>query len=309
LNVTKKMFKERYADVFKGDAEWRKIAVPTGETYAWDNGSTYVQNPPYFEHMGKTPAPVTDILGARVLGLFLDSITTDHISPAGSIKAASPAGQYLIANHVEPLDFNQYGTRRGNHEVMMRGTFANIRIKNQMLGGKEGGLTIHYPDATEMPIYDAAMKYRAEGVPLVVFAGKEYGTGLVARLGGQGHAPPRRPRRDRRELRAHPPLEPHRHGRSAAGLQGRNHLEVARPRRQRGGHHRRHLVRPSSGPDARGGDSPRLGRDQAGAAHLPDRYPRRARILQQWRHSPLRAPPSCGIVAEGREFHPNVTRK
>ena len=176
-NITKKMFKERYADVFKGDAEWRKIAVPTGETYAWDNGSTYVQNPPYFEHMGKTPAPVTDILGARVLGLFLDSITTDHISPAGSIKAASPAGQYLIANHVEPLDFNQYGTRRGNHEVMMRGTFANIRIKNQMLGGKEGGLTIHYPDGAEMPIYDAAMKYRAEGVPLVVFAGKEYGTG------------------------------------------------------------------------------------------------------------------------------------
>jgi len=176
-NITKKMFKERYADVFKGDAEWRKIAVPTGETYAWDNGSTYVQNPPYFEHMGKAPAPVTDILGARVLGLFLDSITTDHISPAGSIKATSPAGQYLIANHVEPVDFNQYGTRRGNHEVMMRGTFANIRIKNQMLGGKEGGLTIHYPDGAEMPIYDAAMKYRHEGVPLVVFAGKEYGTG------------------------------------------------------------------------------------------------------------------------------------
>ncbi|MGH2340714.1 aconitate hydratase AcnA [Segnochrobactraceae bacterium EtOH-i3] len=176
-NVTKAMFQEKYADVFKGDKNWQAISAPAGETYAWDNGSTYVQNPPYFVGMGHTPKPVTDIVGARVLGLFLDSITTDHISPAGSIKAASPAGQYLLDNHVQPADFNQYGTRRGNHEVMMRGTFANIRIKNQMLGGKEGGFTIHYPDGAEMPIYDAAMKYRAEGVPLVVFAGKEYGTG------------------------------------------------------------------------------------------------------------------------------------
>jgi aconitate hydratase len=127
--------------------------------------------------MSRQPAPVTDIVGARIMGLFLDSITTDHISPAGSIKAASPAGQYLIEHHVEPVNFNQYGTRRGNHEVMMRGTFANIRIKNQMLGGKEGGFTVHYPDGVEMPIYDAAMRYRQEGVPLVVFAGKEYGTG------------------------------------------------------------------------------------------------------------------------------------
>jgi aconitate hydratase len=176
-NITKKMFKEKYADVFKGDEEWRKIAVPSGDTYAWDGASTYVQNPPYFVDMSRQPAPVTDIVGARIMGLFLDSITTDHISPAGSIKAASPAGQYLIEHHVEPVNFNQYGTRRGNHEVMMRGTFANIRIKNQMLGGKEGGFTVHYPDGVEMPIYDAAMRYRQEGVPLVVFAGKEYGTG------------------------------------------------------------------------------------------------------------------------------------
>ncbi len=176
-NVTKKMFQEKYADVFKGDENWQKISVPLGETYAWDNRSTYVQNPPYFEGMEMKPEPVTDIINARVMGLFLDSITTDHISPAGSIKEASPAGVYLRDHQVRPADFNQYGTRRGNHEVMMRGTFANIRIKNQMLGGKEGGFTRHWPDGTEMPIYDAAMLYKQEGVPTVVFAGKEYGTG------------------------------------------------------------------------------------------------------------------------------------
>ncbi|BCP55675.1 aconitate hydratase [Kaistia sp. 32K] len=176
-NVTKKMFETKYADVFKGDDNWQKIAVPQGETYAWDNKSTYVQNPPYFVGMQQKPRAITDIENARVLGLFLDSITTDHISPAGSIKPASPAGKYLSDNGVAVVDFNQYGTRRGNHEVMMRGTFANIRIKNQMLGGKEGGFTLHEPDGVEMPIYDAAMKYKAEGTPLIVFAGKEYGTG------------------------------------------------------------------------------------------------------------------------------------
>jgi aconitate hydratase len=178
-NITKKMFKARYADVFNGDANWRKIKAPAGETYAWDARSTYVANPPYFIGMGAAPAPITDVEKARVLGLFLDSITTDHISPAGSIKAASPAGKYLLDNGVVQADFNQYGTRRGNHEVMMRGTFANIRIKNQMLGpnGREGGYTLHYPSREEMPIYDAAMRYKTEKVPLVVFAGKEYGTG------------------------------------------------------------------------------------------------------------------------------------
>jgi len=176
-NVTKKMFQEKYADVFKGDENWQKIAIPRGETYAWDDRSTYVQNPPYFEGMKMEPEPVTDIIDARVMGLFLDSITTDHISPAGSIKEASPAGHYLRDHQVRPADFNQYGTRRGNHQVMMRGTFANIRIKNQMLTGKEGGFTRHWPDGTEMPIYDAAMLYKQEGVPTVVFAGKEYGTG------------------------------------------------------------------------------------------------------------------------------------
>jgi aconitate hydratase len=176
-NVTKALFEKKYANVFKGDANWRKITVTGGLTYAWDNNSTYVQNPPYFVGMQPRPTPPTDIVNARVMGLFLDSITTDHISPAGSIKLNSPAGKYLVDHHVKPIDFNQYGTRRGNHEVMMRGTFANIRIKNQMVPGVEGGVTIHYPDKEQMPIYDAAMRYKQEKVPLVVFAGKEYGTG------------------------------------------------------------------------------------------------------------------------------------
>ncbi len=176
-NVTKQIFARKYADVFKGDAHWRKISVKGGMTYDWNRKSTYVQNPPYFTGMGRSPAPLTDIVDARILGLFLDSITTDHISPAGSIKVDSPAGKYLVAHKVKPIDFNQYGTRRGNHEVMMRGTFANIRIKNQMVPGVEGGVTVHYPSKERMPIYEAAMRYKTERVPLVVFAGKEYGTG------------------------------------------------------------------------------------------------------------------------------------
>jgi aconitate hydratase len=176
-NVTRKAFAKRYKDVFKGDAQWRKIKVTKGMNYAWDAKSTYVANPPYFDGLTMTPQPVKDVEGARVLGLFLDSITTDHISPAGDIKAASPAGKYLNSRGVEKIDFNSYGARRGHHEVMMRGTFANIRIKNQMVAGVEGGVTKHYPAGETMPIYDAAMKYADEGTPLVIFAGKEYGTG------------------------------------------------------------------------------------------------------------------------------------
>ena len=175
--VKKSMFKERYGDVFKGDPEWQAIAVEGGLTYQWDTKSTYVQEPPYFADMTMSPAPLTDIEDARVLGLFLDSITTDHISPAGAIKADSPAGRYLTENGVAPADFNSYGSRRGNHEVMMRGTFANTRIKNQMVPGVEGGVTVHYPSGDRLDMYDAAMRYQAENVPLVVFAGKEYGTG------------------------------------------------------------------------------------------------------------------------------------
>jgi aconitate hydratase len=178
-NVTREVFARKYADVFKGDANWQAVKAPSGQTYAWDDKSTYVQNPPYFRGMQKTFGKVGDIKGARILGLFGDKITTDHISPAGSIKPVSPAGQYLTDNGVAVADFNQYGTRRGNHEVMMRGTFANIRIRNHMLGpnGREGGYTIHYPGKEELPIYDASMRYQAEKVPLVIFAGVEYGNG------------------------------------------------------------------------------------------------------------------------------------
>ncbi|WP_374305479.1 aconitate hydratase AcnA [Methylocella sp.] len=179
--VTKKVFKSRYADVFAGDVNWRKVKAPEGETYKWDMGSTYVQNPPYFVGLTPEPRPVEDIVNARILALFGDKITTDHISPAGSIKAASPAGSYLLERQVAQQDFNQYGTRRGNHEIMMRGTFANIRIKNFIRETDgvvpEGGYTKHWPDGEEMSIYDASMKYQADGVPLVIFAGAEYGNG------------------------------------------------------------------------------------------------------------------------------------
>ena len=176
-HVTNKMFATRYADVFKGDKNWQGIKVKGGQTYDWDMGSTYVQNPPYFQEMQMEPSAVTDIVEARVLAVFGDSITTDHISPAGSIKTTSPAGQYLIERQVPPSEFNGYGARRGNHEVMMRGTFANIRIRNRITPEVEGGVTKHFPSGDQMSIYDAAMRYQGEGRPLVVFAGKEYGTG------------------------------------------------------------------------------------------------------------------------------------
>jgi aconitate hydratase len=176
--VTREMFQSRYSDVFKGPEQWQAIRVDTGsDTYRWNSGSTYVQNPPYFEGMDAEPQPIASVQGARVLAKLGDSITTDHISPAGNIKKTSPAGEYLGEHQVRQADFNSYGARRGNHEVMMRGTFANIRIKNEMVPGIEGGITKHQPSGEVMPIYDAAMRYKAEGTPLVIFGGKEYGTG------------------------------------------------------------------------------------------------------------------------------------
>jgi aconitate hydratase len=171
------LFKQNYADVFKGDSRWNLIAAPEGERYGWDGSSTYIKHPPYFEGMRMQTGKISDIRGARCLGLFGDSITTDHISPAGDIKATSPAGQFLQGHGVTKADFNSYGSRRGNDDVMVRGTFANIRIKNLMLGGEEGGNTIHFPGKEKLPIYDAAMLYKNENVPLIVLAGKEYGTG------------------------------------------------------------------------------------------------------------------------------------
>ncbi len=176
-SVNAEMFSKTYADVFHGDERWRGIAVPASKTYAWDDASTYIRNPPYFAGMGRKPPGLPTVRGARCLALFGDSITTDHISPAGAIKKDAPAGMFLQGHGVTPADFNSYGSRRGNHEVMMRGTFANTRIKNLMVPGVEGGVTAWQPGGERMPIYDAAMKYQAAGVPLVVLAGMEYGTG------------------------------------------------------------------------------------------------------------------------------------
>ncbi len=176
-SIDSQMFRHSYASVFKGDENWANIQVPAGQRYSWDAKSTYVKNPPYFEGMTMTPAALADVRGARVLAVLGDSVTTDHISPAGNISRNSPAARYLVAQGVEPKDFNSYGARRGNHEVMMRGTFANIRLRNFMVPGVEGGVTVHLPDGEQGSIYDVAMRYRQEGTPLVVLAGREYGTG------------------------------------------------------------------------------------------------------------------------------------
>ncbi|MDE2301904.1 MAG: aconitate hydratase, partial [Sphingomonadales bacterium] len=173
--VSRDMFQARYADVYKGDKHWQAIEVAGSNTYAWRAGSTYIANPPYFDGLEMTPPPVTDIVDAKPLAILGDSITTDHISPAGNIKADSPAGKYLLDHQVAKADFNSYGARRGHHEVMMRGTFANIRIRNEMVPGIEGGMSRHGSEVGA--IYDVAMRYKAEGTPLVVIAGKEYGTG------------------------------------------------------------------------------------------------------------------------------------
>ena len=184
--VKKEQFRARYAQVLDGDDEWRALAVPAGDTFAWDDKSTYIRKPSFFDDLGPTPRPLTEIANARVLALLGDSITTDHISPAGNIAKGSPAARYLEEHGIKPADFNQYGARRGNHEVMVRGTFANIRLKNLMLSGVEGGMTKFFPkgtpsaggpDGAQMSIYDAAMKYAAEHVPLVVIAGDQYGSG------------------------------------------------------------------------------------------------------------------------------------
>ncbi|MDX2038755.1 MAG: aconitate hydratase AcnA [Isosphaeraceae bacterium] len=176
-SVRAEMFRSEYADVFQGDERWRDLSAPGGERYAWDDASTYVKNPPYFVDMPVEPTAVEPIRGARVLAVLGDSITTDHISPAGSIKTNSPAGKYLVEHGVAPADFNSYGSRRGNHEVMVRGTFANIRLKNRLAPGTEGGVTRHLPDGEVMSIFDASEKYRAAGIPLIILAGKEYGSG------------------------------------------------------------------------------------------------------------------------------------
>jgi aconitate hydratase len=175
--ISAEMFREQYAKVFEGAARWQQLPIPTGDRFAWESDSTYIRRPPFLEGLSREPSAPVEITGARVLALLGDSITTDHISPAGAIRADSPAGAYLIAQGVAPRDFNSYGSRRGNHEVMMRGTFANVRLRNQLASGTEGGWTSYLPDGEVMSIYDASVRYRAAGTPLVILAGKEYGSG------------------------------------------------------------------------------------------------------------------------------------
>jgi len=186
--VSKEMFAKEYAVIFDGDDRWKALPSPTGQIFSWDNSSTYVKNPPYFEGMGRKPTPLVDISGARVLAVLGDSVTTDHISPAGSIPKDSPAGKYLQDHRVEQKDFNSYGARRGNDDVMVRGTFANIRLKNQLASGTEGGYTLHLPDKTPTTIYEASVQYRKEGIPLIVIAGKEYGSGSSRDWAAKGPA-------------------------------------------------------------------------------------------------------------------------
>jgi aconitate hydratase len=182
------MFTADYADVFKGDDNWRGMQVPTGDTFEWAEDSTYVRRPPYFDGMPAEPEPVRDIEGARVLAKLGDSVTTDHISPAGAIKTTAPAGVYLSEHGIERADFNSYGSRRGNHEVMIRGTFANIRLRNQLAPGTEGGVTVHLPSGEQMSIYDASRRYIDEGTPLIVLGGKEYGSGSSRDWAAKGTA-------------------------------------------------------------------------------------------------------------------------
>ncbi len=182
------VFQAEYAAALKGTQAWRSMAVPKGALYRWDAASTYVREPPFFEGFAAEPVPPDDVHGARVLGIFGDSVTTDHISPAGSIDPESPAGRYLLAQGVDQCDFNTYGARRGNHEVLLRGTFANVRLRNLMAGGREGGWTTHHPSGEILPIYDAAMRYQEASVPLVIFAGKEYGAGSSRDWAAKGTA-------------------------------------------------------------------------------------------------------------------------
>ena len=288
-SVKRESFQRRYGNVFEGPPEWRAVPSTGGMTYQFEDSSTYLALPPYFEGMPKEPAPVQDVIGARELAIFGDSITTDHISPAGSIRRESPAGEYLISYQVRPVDFNTYGSRRGNHHVMMRGTFANIRIRNEMVPGIEGGMTKLQPDGTVMPIYDAAMEYKKRGVPLVIFGGKEYGTGSsrdwaakgTLLLGVKAVVVESFERIHRSNLV----------GMGVLPLQFRDGVSRADSGADRRGDDRHHRRRRRP-PAAHGADDahPRRGRQRArGASHLPHRHARRGRILPPRRHPAIRA--------------------
>ncbi len=295
------MFRKSYAEVFAGDERWNSLQTPQGERFAWDELSTYVRLPPYFQDMPAQPPAVQDVRDARVLALLGDSVTTDHISPAGSIKRDGPAGAYLQEQGVAPRDFNSYGSRRGNHEVMMRGTFANIRLRNQLAPGTEGGVTRHLGAGAggagePVSIYDAAMRYMAEGTPLRRARGQGVRLGLLTRLGREGDEAARRTRGDRRELRAHPPLEPRRHGRAAAAVPRWPERRVAgsdgRGALLDRGHGRGDGRRRAS---AQGGRRDGRARRRGDARFLrarAHRHAARGRVLPPRRHPAVRAAPA-----------------
>ena len=299
-SVKSEMFREQYATVFDGDARWRSLPSPSSERFVWDDDSTYIRNPPFFDGLTLEPTPPADIVCARALAVLGDSVTTDHISPAGSIPADSPAGRYLISKGVAPADFNSYGARRGNHEVMMRGTFANIRLRNQLAPGTEGGWTTLLPEGEVMTIYDASVRYRDAGVPLHHHRRQGVRVGIVARLGRQGDAAARRQGGDRRELRAHSPQQPGEHGRAAAGVPGRRDRRVAEDHRPRALRHHR------DGRDAaaaRRGHGPRDVRGRIHPGHhgdRADRHARGARRVPQRRDPALRRPAADEVVTRAR---------
>ena len=302
-SLSAEMFRSQYASVFDGDARWKALPVPTGNNFAWEADSTYVRKPPFLEHLSREPKPLEPIAGARALAVLGDSITTDHISPAGAIKADSPAGKYLLEKGVAARDFNSYGARRGNHEVMMRGTFANVRLRNQLAPGTEGGFTTLLPDGAVMSIFEAAEKYRAAGVPLIVIAGKEYGSGSSRDWAAKGTMLLGREGRDLGELRTHPSQQPGQHGCAAAGVcrrRDRDDSETHRARGVRSGGHRRrtdaaihhHGARPARRRLERRVQGPRAYR-HAGRA---DRVPAR-------RHPAVRAAPARIRLKASRAAH------
>ena len=293
--ITSEMFTNDYADVFAGDGTWQALPTPDGKTFEWDEESTYVRKPPYFDGMPDEPEPVADIEGARVLLKLGDSVTTDHISPAGAIKKDSPAGKYLAEHGVEQRDFNSYGSRRGNHEVMIRGTFANIRLRNQLAEGTEGGFTRDFTgDGEVTTVFEASEKYLEAGHPARRPGRQGVRLRLVARLGGQGHGAARREGRDRGVLRADPPLQPDRHGRAAAAVPRGRDRRVARP-------HRRGGVLDHRGHRAQRGHHAEDGEGQGGRRRVrrqgPDRHPRRGELLPQRRDHAVRpAQPAQGLT-------------
>ena len=294
-------FLQEYAEVFDGDEHWQALPLPErGDLFGWDPQSTYVQEPPFFDGLTPQPGPLTDIENARVLVMLGDSITTDHVSPAGSIPKDAPSGRYLIEHGVALRDFNSYGARRGNHQVMMRGTFGNVRLRNELVPDREGDWTLKLPpDWVLAPqgevqrIFDAAMQYQTEGVPLVGIAGKEYGSGSSRDWAAKGHAAAWHPRGHRGELRAHPPQQPGRHGCPAAAVHGRDPA-IARLDRPRDVQHWRHRRWATTRADAQRPRSASRRQRVLVRRGLSNRHPDRGRVLPPRRHPALRAAAPAG---------------